>query len=59
MVTYMDKKKSTKDVNDQRIVFEVNKQTKDDLNDLAKSQGLTVANVLRKLTADYIKKAKK
>ena len=59
MVTYMDKKKSTKDVNDQRIVFEVCKQTKDDLNCLAKSQGLTVANVLRKLTADYIKKAKK
>lgn len=55
----MTNKNSTKDLNNQRIVFEVDTDTKVDLTKIAKSKGLTVAMALRKITADYIRKNKK
>lgn len=55
----MKTKASTKDKYNARIIFEVEQEVKDELHDIAKSQGRTSAVVLRELTEKFIKANKK
>ncbi len=50
----MEKKISIRNKYNARVVFEIDQQTKDDLQRIAKSNGETSADVLRELTVKFV-----
>lgn len=50
----MKSKNSVKDKYNARIVFEIEQQTKDDLQEIAKTKGKASADILRELTEKYV-----